>query len=91
MNIRPSVAIQENYNEISDLCKETQEPVYLTKNGMGDLVVLDLETFETMRAALDLREQLDEAVNRRKYGIKGVPAAQVIEHMRLAVKEASHV
>ena len=45
MNIRPSAAIRQNYNEISELCKKTAEPVYLTKNGEGDLVVMDIEAF----------------------------------------------
>ena len=37
--IKPSASIRNNYNEISALCKETREPVILTKNGEGDLVV----------------------------------------------------
>ena len=35
MNIRPSAAIRQNYNEIADLCRETAEPIFLTKNGEG--------------------------------------------------------
>ena len=42
MNIRPSAAIRQNYNEIADLCRTSQEPVYLTRNGEGDLVVMDM-------------------------------------------------
>ena len=34
MNIRPSAAIRQNYNEIADLCRETAEPIFLTKNGV---------------------------------------------------------
>ena len=45
MNIRPSAAIRQNYNEIADLCRKTSEPVFLTKNSEGDLVVMDIETF----------------------------------------------
>ena len=45
MNIRPSASIRQNYNEISKLCKQTGEPVYLTKNGEGDLVIMDIEAF----------------------------------------------
>ena len=40
MNIRPSAAIRQNYNEIADMCRKTAEPVFLTKNGEGDLVVM---------------------------------------------------
>lgn len=45
MNIRPSTAIRQNYNEIADLCRKIAEPVFLTKNGEGDLVVMDIETY----------------------------------------------
>ena len=45
MNIRPSAAIRQNYNEIADLCRKTAEPVFLTKNGEGDLVVMDIDTY----------------------------------------------
>ena len=42
MNIRPSAAIRQNYNEIAEMCRKTAEPVFLTKNGEGDLVVMDI-------------------------------------------------
>lgn len=58
MNIRPSAAIRQNYNEIADLCRSTKEPVYLTKNGEGDLVVMDIESFTRREKMLKLREQL---------------------------------
>ncbi|HAH96637.1 MAG TPA: prevent-host-death protein, partial [Firmicutes bacterium] len=45
MLIKPSASIRQNYNEIANLCRETGEPVYLTKNGEGDLVVMDIEAF----------------------------------------------
>ena len=45
MIIRPSAAIRQNYNEIADMCRKTAEPVFLTKNGEGDLVVMDIETY----------------------------------------------
>ena len=58
MNIRPSAAIRQNYNEIADLCRETAEPIFLTKNGEGDLVVMDIETFNRREKMLKLREEL---------------------------------
>ena len=45
MNIHPSAPIRQNYNEIADLCRKTAEPVFLTKNGEGDLVVMDIDTY----------------------------------------------
>jgi len=57
MNIRPSAAIRQNYNEIADLCRKSSEPVFLTKNGEGDLVVMDIESFNRREKMLKLREE----------------------------------
>lgn len=70
MNIRPSAAIRQNYNEIAQLCRDTKAPVYLTKNGEGDLVVMDIESFTRREKMLQLRENLlaveeDRAMGRR--------------------------
>ena len=58
MNIKPSANIRQNYNEIAELCKKTGEPVYLTKNGEGDLVVMDINAFSRREKMLKLREEL---------------------------------
>lgn len=58
MNIRPSAAIRQKYNEIAEMCKKTKEPVFLTKNGEGDLVVMDIETYNRREKMLKLREEL---------------------------------
>lgn len=44
--IRPCAELRNNYNEISRICHETQEPVYITKNGTNDLVILSNEAYE---------------------------------------------
>ena len=59
MNIRPSAAIRQNYNEIAELCRKTAEPVYLTKNGYGSMVVLSLEQYSALTD--DVEMKLDEA------------------------------
>ena len=51
-------AIRQNYNEIADLCRKTSEPIFLTKNGEGDLVVMDIETYNRREKILKLREEL---------------------------------
>ena len=56
MNIRPSAAIRQNYN--ADMCRKTAEPIFLTKNGEGDLVVMDIETYNRREKMLKLREEL---------------------------------
>ena len=71
MNIRPSAAIRQNYNEIAELCRQTQRPVYLTKNGEGDLVVMDIKSFTRREKMLQLREQLLTVEEDRAAGRKG--------------------
>jgi PHD/YefM family antitoxin component YafN of YafNO toxin-antitoxin module len=58
MHIKPSASIRQNYNEIAALCRSIGESVYLTKNGEGDLVVMDIEAFSCREKMLKLREEL---------------------------------
>ena len=58
MIIKASAAIRQNYNEISELCKKTHEPVYLTKNGEGDLVVMAIADFERQKKQWMLEAEL---------------------------------
>ena len=69
MNIRPSAAIRQNYNEIAEMCKKTKEPIFLTKNGEGDLVVMDIETYNRREKMLKLREELLSVEEDRISGI----------------------
>ena len=71
MNIRPSAAIRQNYNEIADLCRKSKEPVYLTKNGEGDLVIMDIESFTRREKMLKLRENLLSVEEDRAMGRRG--------------------
>ena len=71
MNIRPSAAIRQNYNEIAELCRGSHAPVYLTKNGEGDLVVMDIDSFTRREKMLALREQLLSIEEDRLAGRKG--------------------
>ena len=89
MNIRPSAAIRQNYNEIADLCRETAEPIFLTKNGEGDLVVMDIETYNRREKMLKLREELLSVEEDRMRGSEGYSIDEVTSMMRSAIKEAS--
>lgn len=60
-NIKPSSELRNKYNEISNLCKETREPVYITVNGHGDTVILSLEQFDQMKSELELLKMLAES------------------------------
>ncbi|MCD8377149.1 MAG: type II toxin-antitoxin system Phd/YefM family antitoxin [Oscillospiraceae bacterium] len=89
MNIRPSAAIRQNYNEIASLCKSTGQPVFLTKNGEGDLVVMDLETYERREKMLKLREELLAVEESRAAGSRGYTVEQVAAMMRGAIQKAA--
>ena len=89
MNIRPSAAIRQNYNEIAELCRKTAEPVFLTKNGEGDLVVMDLETYNRREKMLKLREELLAVEEDRVRGSKGYSVEEVAARMRSVIREAA--
>ena len=89
MNIRPSAAIRQNYNEVADMCRKTAQPVFLTKNGEGDLVVMDIATYERREAMLNLREELLAVEEDRVRGSKGYSVDVVAEMMRKAITEVS--
>ena len=88
MNIRPSAAIRQNYNEIADLCRKTAEPVFLTKNGEGDLVVMDIDTYNRREKMLKLREELLAVKEDRLHGSEGYSIDEVTSMMRSAIREA---
>lgn len=89
MNIRPSAAIRQNYNEIAEMCRNTAEPVFLTKNGEGDLVVMDIETYNRREKMLKLREELLTIEEDRIHGSQGYSVNEVAARMRRAIKEVA--
>lgn len=88
MNIKPSASIRQNYNDIAELCRSTGEPVYLTKNGEGDLVVMDIETYNRREKMLKLREELLSVEEDRLRGSEGYSVGEVTSMMRSAIREA---
>ncbi len=87
MNIRPSAAIRNNYNEIAELCRSTGEPVYLTKNGSGDLVVMDIVSFEHREKMLDLREKLLRVEEDRLNGVRDYTLEEVESELDAIIAE----
>ena len=81
MNIRPSAAIRQNYNEIAELCRKTAEPVFLTKNGEGDLVVMDIETYNRREKMLKLREELLAVEEDRLEGRAGCTLDELSDYL----------
>jgi PHD/YefM family antitoxin component YafN of YafNO toxin-antitoxin module len=79
--IRPSADLRDSYNEISQLCHEYAEPVFITKNGTGDLAVMSIETYELLAGKLELYSLIDEGLNQAKNG-KTKPMKESMKSIR---------
>ena len=86
MIIKASTALRNDYAGISNLAKETNEPIYITKN--GDLVVMNIEAFEKREQMLKLRERALKAEQER---IEGQPTMSVAEARRRLREQANEV
>ena len=60
--IRPSSDLRNNYNEISEICHKTKKPVYITKNGNGDLAVMSIESYELLAEKEELYRELEKGI-----------------------------
>lgn len=81
MMIKPSTCLRNDYNDIADFCKAENQPVFLTKNGEGDLVVMSMEAYTYREEMLDLREKLLEAEAQRLSGTKTFSLDEVNSRM----------
>ena len=81
LEIRPIKDLRDT-TEISKICHESKEPVYITKNGYGHLVVTSMETYKEKLAKAELYEQLAEAENQIKNGEKLLDAVEVFDSLR---------
>ena len=79
--IRP-IKYLRNTAEISELCHQSNEPVFITKNGYGDLVVMSIEAYEKSLAKLELYQMLAEAEAQIKKGEELFCAEEVFEKLR---------
>ena len=86
MTILPSTSLRNQYNEISDQCKSTGEPIFLTKNGEGDLVVMSIEAYEKQQKLLALKERLLEIEFEQQNGAKYYSIEELEDAMRKVLK-----
>ena len=81
-NIRPISDLRNNSNEISEFCRSSREPVFITKNGVGDMVVLSVEMYERQQAQLELYAKLAEAEEEIASGVKGTDFFEFARKLR---------
>lgn len=87
MIIKASAALRNDYASISKIAKETKEPIYITKNGEGDLVLMSIEAFEKREQMLKFREKVLQAEQERIEGVKTLDISQARKRLRERVNE----
>ena len=84
-NIRPISDLRNNANEISEFCHREREPVFITKNGVGDMVVMSIEVYEQQQAIIELYNKLSEAEAEISNGAVGEDFFEVAKKLRINV------
>ncbi|MDD2980963.1 MAG: type II toxin-antitoxin system prevent-host-death family antitoxin [Hespellia sp.] len=87
MIIKASATLRNDYTNISNLAKDSKEPIYITKNGEGDLVLMSIETFEKREQLLELRSKVLQAEQERISGGKTRSIAEAREELRSRLSE----
>ena len=80
--ILPISDLRNNFNSISETCHRDAEPVFITKNGKGDLVVMSLAYFEQLQARLDLYDKLAIAESQKANNAKTMSHNELINSLR---------
>ena len=82
MIIKASAALRNDYSTISNMAKETKEPIYITKNGEGDLVLMSIEAFEKREQVLQLRAKVLQAEQERLDGAETISVLEARRRLR---------
>jgi prevent-host-death family protein len=85
--IKPISDLRNKSNEISKLANDSNEPIYITKNGEGDLVVMSMNHYSKMQLKLDLLSKLSIAQKQKSAGDTGNSLKQVMSKIRTMINE----
>lgn len=80
--IKPISDLRNKSNEISELAHNGDEPIFITKNGEGDMVVMSISHYSKLQLKLDLLSKLSIAQRQKAEGDKGKTLKQVMDNIR---------
>lgn len=83
--IRPVSDLRNNFADISKTVHETAQPVFLTKNGYGDMVVMSMEAFESLQFESEVYSKLQAAEREAELTDKRYSSKEVLQAMREAI------
>lgn len=87
MIIKASAALRNDYASISTLAKETKEPIYITKNGEGDLVLMSIDAFEKREQILKFRANVLQAEQERLSGVRTLSVSEARKKLKERTNE----
>ena len=82
MIIKASAALRNDYASISDMARQTKEPIYITRNGEGDGVYMNIDAFEKREQILALREKVLQAEQERLSGANTIGVTEARKRLR---------
>jgi len=83
--IRPISELRNRSNEISELCHSEDQPVFITKKGKGDLVVMSQTHYERLQSLIELYQKLGEAEALDAAGEQGITHHEMIERLKASI------
>lgn len=84
-NIRPISDLRNNANDISEFCHKTREPIFITKNGVGDMVVMSVEAYERQMSLINLYTKLAGAEEEIANGEEGEDFFEIARQLRSSI------
>jgi prevent-host-death family protein len=87
--IKPISDLRNKANEISDLAHRSDEPIFITRNGVGDLVVMSMAQYSKLQLKLDLFSKLAVAQAQRAKGDRGRSLSSVMKDLRKRIHESA--
>lgn len=87
--IKPISDLRNKSNEISELANSSDEPIFITKNGEGDLVVMSMAHYSKLQLKIDLMGKLSAAQKQKLSGDKGKTLKQIMTNIKAAINAGS--